>query len=128
MSVQVESLIRNLESRGVTVGIDGGNVVLTPSETFAFSAREMSDLRSMKPELLNYFQRKMPQGVRLVRWQPHTAPLMLYRIEVVAEVEPFIELTLRRLQEALQRDSDAAPYIDYLSQAGILVEMEKPLR
>jgi hypothetical protein len=72
----------------------------------------------------------MPAGVRLIRWEPKTAPVAIDVCSVVVDVQQFIEAELRELDSRLNfpwtiRGGWTIPQIlDRLRQAGVEVGIE----
>src|SRR3984893_13377572 len=69
----------------------------------------------------------MPEGVRLVRWEPKPAPVILTHYAVVTDVLRFISMTLLELKAALAGKQSLAGHrsarelVDRLEECGILV-------
>jgi hypothetical protein len=72
----------------------------------------------------------MPQGVRLVRWEPKAAPVAIDVCSVVVDVPRFIESELRALDSRLNSPwtihggFTVPQMLDRLAQAGVEVELE----
>jgi hypothetical protein len=72
----------------------------------------------------------MPEGVRLVRWEPMAAPVRLDVCSVVFDVPKFIESELRALDSRLNNPwtihggFTVAQMLDRLAQAGVEAELE----
>lgn len=72
----------------------------------------------------------MPKGIRLVRWEPKTAPVVIDVCSEAVEVPKFIESELRMLDSRLNdpwtiRGGFTVPQmLDRLAQAGVEVELE----
>ncbi len=76
----------------------------------------------------------MPQGVRLVRWEPKPAPVLLTTASVVTDVDQFIRATLNELGAAM-RSRPTTPILrsrharrlrdltDRLEQVGVIVQV-----
>lgn len=79
----------------------------------------------------------MPPGVRLVEWNPKSAPVMITRWAVVTDVPGFVRCTLRQLEHAIawEEGDESRRWLaghrsprelqDYLSQVGCVVEIEE---
>lgn len=74
------------------------------------------------------------KGVRLIRWEPKPAPVILTRYEVVVEVKRFVEMALVELKEALAGKRWLAgnwsirELTDRLEQCGVVVEVAPKLK
>ena len=72
----------------------------------------------------------IPRGVKLIRWEPKTAPVMIDVTSIVTDVNKFIEVELRDLDSRLNnpwtiRGGWSVPQIiDRLRQAGLEVEID----
>lgn len=88
MSAALE-LIQVVESAGGRFMVDGDRLGIAPREA---AAPVMEELRQHKAELLAELARRpaMPAGVRLIRWEPKTAPVRLSECSTVTDVDLFI--------------------------------------
>ena len=88
MSAALE-LIWTVEANGGRFRVDGEYLVIAPGEA---AAPVMEELRQHKAELLAELARRpaMPAGVRLIRWEPKTAPVRLSECSTVTDVDLFI--------------------------------------
>jgi hypothetical protein len=72
----------------------------------------------------------MPIGVRMLRWEPKSAPVVLEHYAVVTNVRRFVLMTLLELKAALAgkrwQAGHRAPreLMDRLEQCGVWVEVE----
>lgn len=66
----------------------------------------LDELRLQKWELVELLEQRptMPPGVKLVRWEPLSAPVQLNRCTTITDTERFIESTLRQLDARLRDD------------------------
>jgi hypothetical protein len=75
------------------------------------------------------FVQKMPEGVRLIEWNPKPAPILLTTASVVTEVDEFIEGTLAKLGAALHPKQEQVGHrevrelMDQLEQCGVVVRL-----
>ncbi len=99
MSAALE-LIRSVEANGGRFRVDGEYLVIAPGEA---AAPVMEELREHKAELMAELARRpaMPAGVRLIRWEPKTAPVRLSECSTVTDTEKFIRTTLMQLAARL---------------------------
>jgi len=94
----------------------------------------MEELRKHKAELIAELARRpaMPAGVRLVRWEPKTAPVQLSQCSTVTDTEKFIRMTLGQLEAALEgRNWQAGNWglsglIERLAACGCGVALDDP--
>jgi hypothetical protein len=74
---------------------------------------------------------QMPPGVRLLKWEPKTPPVVIVRMGIVSNVDKFIDATLRELRARLEgKDFLAGNWslrelVDRLEQVGVKVTVEK---
>jgi hypothetical protein len=72
---------------------------------------------------------EMPEGVRLLEWNPKPAPVLLTTASLVTDVDQFIADTLAQLDRALRSKQGVAAYrkvrelVDRLEQCGIIVQI-----
>src|SRR5271157_6303384 len=94
-------LIQIVEANGGHLRVEDGWLVIAPGEA---AAPVMEELRKHKAELIAELARRpaMPAGVRLVRWEPKTAPVQLSQCSTVTDTEKFIRMTLGQLEAALE--------------------------
>lgn len=99
MSAVVE-LIRTVEANGGRFMVDGGRLGIVPATA---AEPVMEALRQHKAELLAELASRplMPAGVRLVSWEPKSAPVRLSECSTVTDTEKFIRATLRQLEARL---------------------------
>jgi hypothetical protein len=73
----------------------------------------------------------MPEGIRLVCWDPKPAPIALTKVEIVNDVPRFVSVTLLELKAALSGKRSLAgnrsvrDLIERLEECGVLVEVER---
>jgi hypothetical protein len=76
----------------------------------------------------------MPEGVRLVRWQPKPPPVQLSQCSTVIDAEKFARTTLRQLDACLHGETwrsgnwELQGLIDRLAAVGCEVELNDPKR
>ena len=91
-------------------------------------------LREFKGDILGLFSEypAMPPGVRLVRWEPKTAPVRLSGGSTVTDVGIFIRSTLRQLDARLNGKHWQAgnwtlsTLLERLAAVGCFVELHNP--
>lgn len=98
------------------------------------AAHLLEELRAHKDEVLSLLRRReeipaMPPGVRLVRWEPKPAPVILTHDAVVTDVSRFISMTLLELKAALAGKRWQAGHrsvrelVDRLEQCGVILQV-----
>lgn len=136
----VADVVSEIEAAGVAFRLDGEKVrVWYPDDGRREKlAGQIALLRDQRAEVAAYLKARssvppMPEGVRLVRWEPKPAPVILTRYEVVTEVSRFIEMTLLELRAALAGKRWLAGHrsvrelTDRLEQCGLVVKVEGAL-
>jgi hypothetical protein len=74
----------------------------------------------------------IPEGIRLVRWEPKPAPIALTRVEIVTDVPRFATMTLLELQAAmlskrwLAGNRSGRELIERLEECGVVVDVTGP--
>jgi hypothetical protein len=134
--VTVVDVVSEVESVGAAFRLDGEKVrIWYPSEESRKElAAQIKLLRNQRAEVAAYIRARnaipaMPAGVRLVRWEPKTAPIILTRCSVVTDVRRFISITLLELKSAIvgQRwqsgNWSVRELVDRLEQCGVLVQI-----
>ena len=130
MSAAME-LIQIVESSGGRFRVDGDRLGIVPREA---AAQVIEELRRHKPEIIELLAQRptIPSGVRLIRWEPKTAPVQVSACSTVTDVKKFIFSTLRQVEARLQ-DIDwragnwtLSTLIDRLEACGCLVELDNP--
>lgn len=137
----VAELLQHAELLGVRFWFEGEKLkVGLPDDPEAQAA--VDELRAHRDDVLRLLQEReaippMPPGVRLVEWKPKSAPVMITRWAVVADVPGFVRCTLRQLEHAIawEAGDDNRRWLaghrspcelqDYLSQVGCVVEIEE---
>jgi hypothetical protein len=72
----------------------------------------------------------MPEGVRLINWEPKPAPVILTHYAVVTDVSRFIHITLLELKAALAGKRwqsghwSVRELVDRLEECGVRVEVD----
>jgi hypothetical protein len=124
-------LIRTVEANGGHLRVDGEYLVIAPGDA---ASPVMEELRRHKPEIIELLAQRptIPSGVRLIRWEPKTAPVQVSACSTVTDVKKFIFSTLRQVEARLQ-DIDwragnwtLSTLIDRLEACGCLVELDNP--
>jgi hypothetical protein len=131
MSV-AEGVVERIESAGGELGLNGGRIrVRLPEDAFHL----LDELRAHKDEVLSLLKTReeipaMPPGVRLVYWDPKSAPVVLTQWSVVTDVDRFIRVTLLELKAALAGKRWQSSHwsvrdlVDRLEQCGAHVEVK----
>jgi hypothetical protein len=135
--VTVVDVVSEVEAAGVEFRLEGEKVhVWYPSdERREELSSQIELLRDKRTEVAAYLKIRsampsMPEGVRLVRWEPKLAPVVLTRFAVVTDVSKFISSTLLELKAALSGKQwlagnwSVGELVDRLEQCGVLVQIE----
>lgn len=138
--MNAEYVIERIHAAGGTLGLKGDRIVVELDED---AAPLLDELRAVRDEAYLLLQAReaipqMPDGVRLVRWRPKPAPVMITRWAVVADVPSFIRHTLSQLEHAIrwERGDKHAGWLaghrssrelqDYLEQCGVVISVVEP--
>jgi hypothetical protein len=135
--VTLADIVSEIESAGAAFLLEDDKVrVWYPDEERRKKVAELiALLRVQRLEVAAYLKARneipsMPQGVRLVRYEPKPAPVRLDVCSVVFDVSKFIESELRALDSRLNdpwtiHGGFTVPQmLDRLAQAGLEVELE----
>jgi hypothetical protein len=135
--VTVADVLTEVEAAGVAFRLDGEKVrVWYPDdERRQEMAGRVALLRDQRAEVAAYLKARsgipaMPDGVRLVRWEPKPAPIALTRVEIVTDVPSFVTMTLLELQAALlgkrwlAGNRSVRELIERLEECGVVVEVK----
>ncbi len=132
-----EQVIERIEVAGGELTVCGDRIRCRLPED---AAHLLDDLKAHKTEVIVYLKRRnmppMPEGVRLLEWNPKPAPVILTTASVVTDVDQFICATLDELGMAMKarpatrilrvrharRLRDLA---DKLEQVGVTVKVER---
>ena len=132
----VADVVSEIEGAGVAFRLDGEKVLVRypDDERREELAGRIALLRSQRTEIAAYLKVRsaiplMPEGVRLLRWEPKPAPIALTRVEIVTDVPRFVTMTLLELKASLVGNrwlaGNRSPreLIDRLDECGVLVEV-----
>jgi hypothetical protein len=139
VNVNVADLVNEVETTGVAFQLEGERVHVEypDDERREELAGRIALLRARRDEVIAYLKTRsaippMPEGVRLVRWEPKPAPIALTRVEIVNDVSRFVTMTLMELKAALAGkrwlagNRSVRELIERLSECGIAVEVDEP--
>lgn len=126
-----ESVVERIEGAGGVLAVNGERIRVRLPED---AAHLLEELRAHKDEVLSLLRRReeipaMPPGVRLVRWEPKPAPVILTHYAVVTDVSRFISMTLLELKAALAGKRWQAGHrsvrelVDRLEQCGVMLQV-----
>lgn len=136
----VAELLQHAELLGVRFWFEGEKLkVGLPDDPEAQAA--VDQLRAHRNHVLRLLQERetippMPPGVRLVSWQPKSAPVAITRFAIVTDVNLFIRSTLQQLEHALAWEAgdenrrwlaghrSSRELRDYLEQVGVQISVE----
>jgi hypothetical protein len=134
--VTVPDVVSELEAAGAAFVLDGERVHVSypDDERREELAGRIALLRAQRSEVAAYLKARcaaprMPEGVRLVRWEPKPAPVLLTHFAVVTDVSKFISVTLLELEAALAGKPwqsghwSARELVDRLEQCGLRVQI-----
>lgn len=133
----VADIVSEVESAGAAFLLEDDRVrVWYPDdERRKKVAEQIALLRVQRVEVAAYLKARneipsMPKGVRLIRWEPKSAPVAIDVCSVVVDVAKFIESELRALDSRLNNPwtihggFTVSQMFDRLAQAGVEVELE----
>lgn len=134
----VVDIVSEIEAAGIALRLDGEKIrVWYPDdERREELAGQIALLRNHRAEVAAYLKARstvpaIPDGLRLVRWEPKPAPIALTRVEIVTDVSMFVAMTLLELKEALggQRwlagNRSVRELIERLEECGVVVEVNE---
>ena len=134
----VADVVSEVEAAGAAFRVDGEKIrVWYPDDQRREElAGQIALLRDQRAEVAAYLKARsavpqMPKGVRLLRWEPKPAPIILTQYAVVNDVARFIEMTLLELRSAiagkrwLARNWSARELVDRLEQCGVVVKVSE---
>jgi hypothetical protein len=127
-----EQLIEQVEGVGGVLAWNGEHIHVRVPEV---EVHLLDDLRAHREEVAILLRERqevplMPTGVRLVRWEPKPAPVMLTHYAVVTNVRRFVSMTLLELKAAIggkrwqSGHRSARELVDRLEQCGVYVVVE----
>lgn len=132
----VADVVSEVEAAGAAFRVDGEKIrVWYPDDQRREElAGQIALLRDQRAEVAAYLKARsavpqMPKGVRLLRWEPKPAPVILTQYAVVNDVARFIEMTLLELRAALEGKRWLAGHqtprdlVDRLEQCGVIVRL-----
>jgi len=128
-----QTILDEMARRGVTVRVDGETLRLGPRG--ALDDDLLTRIKQHKPEIILALAPRacpsLPQGVRLVRWEPKSPPVAIDVCSVVVDVPKFVQGELRALDSRLNnpRPIDGGftvpQMLDQLRQVGLEVELQE---
>jgi hypothetical protein len=124
-----EQLVEQVEVVGGALALNGEHLRCRLPED---AAHLFEELRAHRKEVVALLRERdkipvMPTGVRLLRWEPKPAPVILTHYAVVTDVPRFISMTLLDLKAALAGKQSLAGHrsvrelVDRLEQCGVSV-------
>ena len=121
-------IIRTIEGAGGELWIAGERLGYRLPES---AASLVEELRASKWELLELLRQRpaMPPGVRLVRWEPLSAPVQLNRWLTVLDTCRFVESKIKQLTARLRGDDFGAgnwslsELLESLERVGVTVAL-----
>ena len=134
--MKAEAVIETVVNAGGELTVSGDRIRYRLPKEYPEKERLLDELREHKPEIIRALTAipPMPEGVRLVRWEPQPAPVMLTRYSVVTDVPRFVSITLLELKASLAGKRwlsghwSARELVDRLEQCGVTVILERPER
>jgi hypothetical protein len=124
-----EQLVEQVEVVGGALALNGEHLRCRLPED---SAHLFEELRAHRKEVVALLRERdkipvVPTGVRLLRWEPKPAPVILTHYAIVTDVPRFISMTLLDLKAALAGKRSLAGHrsarelVDRLEQCGVSV-------
>jgi hypothetical protein len=131
--LRAEAIIEAVVNAGGQLTVAGGRIHYRLPKDYPEKESILHGLREHKPEIIRALAviPPMPEGVRLVSWNPKPAPVALVRIGIVVDVPRFVAMTLLELKAALAGKRWQAGHwtvrelVDRLEQCGIVVALEE---
>lgn len=131
-----EQLLEQVEGSGGALILDGERMRVRIPEDAAYL---LDELRAHRDEVVLLLRSReeiplMPEGVRLVRWEPKSPPVMLTHYAVVTNVHRFVSMTLLELKAAIagkrwqSGNWSVRELLDKLEQCGVHMEIEPSKR
>ena len=128
-----ETVVERIEVAGGVLALNGQRIRFRLPED---AADLLDELRAHKDEVLLLLRKReeipvMPPGVRLMRWEPKPAPVLLMHYAVVTDVLRFISMTLLELKAALAGKRwqsghwSVRELVDRLEQCGVIVQIDE---
>jgi hypothetical protein len=131
-------VVSRIEELGGYLALDGdGGIRYRVLQDCAEARALLETVRAEKQSVIAYLRERpalkapaMPQGLRLVRWEPKCSPVAIDVCSVVVDVPKFIESELRALDSRLNNPGTIRggftvwQMLDRLAQAGLIVELE----
>ena len=134
----VADVVTKVEAAGGAFRLDGEKVrVWYPDDECREElAGQIAMLRDQRVEVAAYLKARravppMPEGVRLVQWEPKPAPIALTRVEIVTNVSRFVTMTLLELKAALAGkrwlagNRSVRELIERMEECGVVVEVQE---
>lgn len=127
-----ETVVKQIEEVGGVLTLSGNKIRVRLPED---ETHLLDELRAQRDSVVLLLRSReeiplMPEGVRLMRWELKSPPVMLTHIAVVTEVHRFVSMTLIELKSAIAGKPWQSNYwsarelIDRLEQCGVHVEIE----
>jgi hypothetical protein len=137
--VNVADIVSEVETAGVVFQLEGEKVHMEYpcDERREELAAQIALLRSRRDEVIAYLKARsaippMPDGVRVIRYEPQQGPILIESYAVVTEVRKFIEAELQELAARLHAPQQIRggwgifTILDRLAQCGVELEIIRP--
>jgi len=134
--IDLLQIVSRLEQSGGTLVLDGDRIRYSVPSEDAEAHALLLELRKHREKVKAFLQARaivpaMPSGVRLVRWEPKPAPVVLTQYSVVTDVSRFISMTIVELKAAIVGKQWQAGHrcvrelIDRLEQCGVVLRVSE---
>jgi hypothetical protein len=133
----ISEILVSVEAAGAAFRLDGETVRVSypDDECREGLSGQIALLRDHRDEVAAYLKQRdaippMPEGVRLVRWEPKSAPVAIDVCSIVVDVPKFVQAELLSLNSrlndpwAIHGGFTVPQILDRLAQAGVLVVVE----
>ena len=126
------TVVERIEGAGGVLTLRGDKIRVQLPED---AAHLLDELRAHRDDVVLLLRSReeiplMPEGIRLVRWEPKSPPVVLTHYAVVTDVHRFVSMTFLELRAAIagkrwqSGNWSVRELVDRLEQCGVHVEIE----